>query len=170
MKKWQGEKGLSEGVRLGEFDAALVTPPEDLLAKRAGLKVIEIPFQPMIWFTTISTSSTFAAKHSNIAERFLKGIVEGIHFYKTQKAKSIAILEKKYASDGWDREVVAHVYEELAAILEKKPYPSLAAIQNVFELAKRQNPDAAKVNPLSLWDMHYLRQLDDSGFIDRLYT
>ncbi len=171
MKKWRSEdKGSWEGVRIGEFDAALVTPPDDLLAKRAGLKVIEIPFQPMIWFTTISTSWTFAQKQSDIVERVLKGIAEGVHFYKTQKAKTIAILEKKFSQDGWDREIVEHVYKELASILEKKPYPSLAAIQNVFELAKRQDPESAKVNPLSLWDMHYLRQVDDSGFIDRLYA
>jgi len=171
MKKWRGEdKGTWEGVRLGEFDAALVTPPEDLLARRAGLKVIEIPFQPMIWFTTISTSSTFAQKHGGIVERVLKAIAEGIHFYKTQKAKTIAILEKKFGPNGWDREVIEHVYKELAANLEKKPYPTLAAITNVFELAKRQDPESAKVNPLSLWDMHYLRLIDDSGFIDNLYS
>jgi ABC-type nitrate/sulfonate/bicarbonate transport system substrate-binding protein len=171
MRKWRSEGEASwEGVKVGEFDAAFVTPPDDLFAKRAGLKVIEIPFQPMIWFTTISTSWTFAQKHSDIVERVVKGIVEGAHFFKTQKAKTIAILERKYGPQGWDREVVEHVYKELAAILEKKPYPALPAIQNVFELAKRQDPESAKVNPLSLWDMHYLRQIDDSGFIDRLYA
>ena len=46
-----------EGVKAGEFDAALITPPDDIFAKRAGLKIIEVPFQPMVWFTTISTSS-----------------------------------------------------------------------------------------------------------------
>lgn len=171
MKKWRSEdKGSWEGVRVGEFDAALVGPPDDLFAKRAGLKVIELPFQPMIWFTTISTSWTFAQKRNDIVERVLKGIAEGTHFYKTRKAETIAILEKKYGPKGWDKEVVEHVYKELAAILEKKPYPSLAAIRNVFELAKRQDPESVKVNPLSLWDMHYLRQVDDSGFIDKLYS
>lgn len=165
-------KGKSswEGVREGEFDAALISPPDDLLAKRAGLKVIEIPFQPMIWFTTISTSWTFAQKHPDIVERALKGVAEGIHFFKTQKAKTVAILEKRYGPKGWDREIIEHVRTELAAILEKKPYPSLPAIRNVFELAKRQHPECAGINPLALWDMHYLRQIDDSGFIDKLYA
>ncbi|HEX9445864.1 MAG TPA: ABC transporter substrate-binding protein [Candidatus Binatia bacterium] len=171
MKKWRSEgKAAWEGVQVGEFDGALITPPEDIFAKRAGLKVIEIPFQPMVWFTTVSTSWTFAQKHPDIVERVLKGIIEGIHFFKTEKAKTTAILEKKYKDEGWDREVVDHMYKELAAVLEKKPYPSLPAIRNVYELAKRQDPEAAKVNPMSLWDMHYLRQIDDSGFIDKLYA
>jgi ABC-type nitrate/sulfonate/bicarbonate transport system substrate-binding protein len=171
MKKWRSEgKSAWEGVQVGEFDGALITPPDDVFAKRAGLKIIEIPFQPMIWFTTISTSWVFVQKHPDIVERVLKAIIEGTHFFKTEKAKTTAILEQKYKSQGWDREIVEHIYKELAAILEKKPYPALPAIQNVFELAKRQDPESAKVNPLSLWDMHYLRQIDDSGFIDRLYS
>ena len=163
-------KASWEGVKVGEFDAALITPPEDVFAKRAGLKVIEIPFQPMVWFTTISTSWPFAQKHPDIVERVLKAICEGVAFFKKEKAKTTKILADKFKKEGWDNEVVEHMYKELSTVLEKKPYPSLPAIRNVFELAKRQHPECASVNPMALWDMHYLRQIDDSGFIDKLYS
>jgi hypothetical protein len=26
------------------------------------------------------------------------------------------------------------------------------------------------IGPMEPWDLHYLRQIDDSGFIDRLYA
>ncbi|MGH7831071.1 MAG: ABC transporter substrate-binding protein, partial [Candidatus Binatia bacterium] len=68
MEKWKGDDATWQGILAGQLDAALVTPPDDLLAKRAGLKVIDVPFQPMIWFTTISSSSPFAAKHGPIVE------------------------------------------------------------------------------------------------------
>jgi hypothetical protein len=32
-----------------------------------------------------------------------------------------------------------------------------------------KTPEAKEVIPLALWDLHFLRQLDNSGFIDRLY-
>lgn len=32
-----------------------------------------------------------------------------------------------------------------------------------------QYPEARDVDSTVLWDMHYLRELDDSGFIDALY-
>jgi len=163
-------KAAWEGVKVGEFDAALITPPDDIFAKKAGLKVIEIPFQPMVWFTTISTSSKFTEKHPDIVERVLKAICEGTAFFKRDKAKTTKILAEKFKKAGWDGEVVEHMYKELAAILEKKPYPSLPAIRNVFELAKRQHPEVEGTNPLALWDMHYLRRVDDSGFIDKLYA
>jgi hypothetical protein len=33
-----------------------------------------------------------------------------------------------------------------------------------------KDPVAKERSPVALWDMHYLRELDDSGFIDRLYN
>src|SRR6185295_5748750 len=64
-------------------------------------------------------------------------------------------------------EEVETLYEEWAQSLETKPYPSLQAISNVFQLALRRNPEIGSYNPLSLWDTHFVRELDDSGYIDR---
>ena len=75
-------------VRDGVVDAAFVTAPGCLQAKKAGLKVIDVDPLPMIWFTTISSSSTFIAKHPDIVERFLKGIMEGVHYFKTHPQES----------------------------------------------------------------------------------
>ena len=43
------------------------------------------------------------------------------------------------------------------------------AIANVFQLAMRRDPEVKGFNPLALWNTHYLRELDDSGYIDKLY-
>jgi hypothetical protein len=47
--------------------------------------------------------------------------------------------------------------------------PTMEAIQNVFALAVRGHPEIREFNPLILWNLHYLREIDDSGYIDRLY-
>ena len=161
VKKW-------ELVQRGEFDASLITPPEDILAKRAGLNVIPLPPLPMIYFTTISTSSEFASKHPDIVERFLKGVIEGIHFFKTKKEKVTTVLRTKLDAEEREHDLVEALYEDLAPLLEPKLYPNLQAIQNVFELAKHDHPECSKINPLSLWDLHYVRNIDDSGFFDQL--
>ncbi len=66
-------------------------------------------------------------------------------------------------------EEVETLYSEWVNSLERKPYPSAEAIENVFELALRRNPEIAGFNPMALWNLHYVRELDDSGYIDRLY-
>jgi hypothetical protein len=54
-------------------------------------------------------------------------------------------------------------------VLEPRLYPAMDAITNVYQEALRQDPDAARINPLALWNLHYIRQIDDSGFVDALY-
>ncbi len=157
-------------VRDGKVDAAFITPPGCVFAARAGLKVIDVEPLPMIWFTTISSSSTFIQKHPDIVERFLKGIIEGVHYFKTRPEQSTKIIKELYDSEGpLDDEAADFLYNDIARLLEPKLYPTMPAIANVYQEAIRQDRDAAKVNPMELWDLHHLRQIDDSGFIDRLY-
>jgi hypothetical protein len=33
-----------------------------------------------------------------------------------------------------------------------------------------KDPNMARVGPFEPWDLHYLREIGDSGFIDQLYA
>jgi ABC-type nitrate/sulfonate/bicarbonate transport system substrate-binding protein len=157
-------------VRDGKVDAALLLAPSHLFAADAGLKVIDIEPLPMIWYTTISSSLPFVEKNPDIVERFLKGLIEGIHFFKTQPEQSIEIIRRRYTKEGQLNQAQATwIYQNLAPLLEPKLYPTMAAISNVYEEAQRYDADAKDINPLELWDLHHLRRLDDSGFVDGLY-
>jgi ABC-type nitrate/sulfonate/bicarbonate transport system substrate-binding protein len=157
-------------VRDGVVDAALLGPPASLFAKAAGLKVIDIEPLPMIQFTTVSSSLGFVEKHPDIVERFLKGLIEGIHFFKTQPERSIKIIQERSTKRGqMNLEQATITHQSVAGILEPKLYPKMQAIANVYEEAIRQDKDAKKVNPMELWDLHHLRRLDDMGFADALY-
>jgi ABC-type nitrate/sulfonate/bicarbonate transport system substrate-binding protein len=147
-----------------------MTPPADMLARRAGLKVINIDFMPMIWFTTVSSGLPFVETHPDIVDRFLKGMLEGVAYFKKHRQEAIKIIQTRYKEEGdLDDEAATYLYEELANILEPKLYPTLAAIDNVYQEAVHQDADAKKVNPLELWNLNYLRRIDDSGFIEALY-
>jgi len=170
IERVRGETPHWEYVRDGKADAAFVTPPADILARRLGLKVIDVPFLPMVWFTTVSTGLSFVEKHPDIVDKFLKGICEGIAYFKTHRAESIKIIKDNYKDEGeLDDEAAAHLYEELKVILQAKPYATIQAISNVYEISIEQDRAAEKTDPMALWDFHYLRRIDDSGFIDNLY-
>ncbi|HUB95354.1 MAG TPA: ABC transporter substrate-binding protein [Stellaceae bacterium] len=157
-------------VRDKKVDAAFVLPPGSDFARAAGLKVIDIEPMPMIYYTTLSSGLKFVEKHPDIVERFLKGVIEGIHFFKTQPEKTIRILRNRYELEGkMDEATAARTYAHLAHQLEPRLYPTMAAIANVYEEAIRQDKDAKRINPMELWDLHFIRHLDDIGFADRLY-
>ena len=158
-------------VLSGEFDATFVTLPHDGRAARAGARVIEVPPMPMIRGVTLTTTTRFVRSHTEEIRRLTKGLVEAIHFFVTRKAATLEILKEhaapilKLQNDA----EVERLYDEWDQSLERKPYPKLSAIANVFQLAVRRDPDIAGFNPLMLWNTHFVRELDDSGYIDQLY-
>jgi len=159
-----------EMVRDRVVDAALLATPASLFAKAAGLRIIDIEPLPMIHFTTISSSLGFVEKHPDIVERFLKGLIEGIHFFKTRPDQAVKIIRDRSTKRGqMNLEQATITHQSLAGILEPKLYPKMRAIANVYEEAIRQDQDAKKINPLELWDLHHIRRLDDMGFVDALY-
>ena len=162
--------GKAEAVRDGLADMCFVSQPRREFAERMGLKTIDIEPQPMIYFATVSTSLPFTQKHPDLVKRMMMGMLEGVAFFKNNREKTIQILLNKHTKEGaLDRIAAEKLYDELAPNLEPKLYPSMAAIYNVYEEAKRQSEDSKKIHPLALWDFHFLREIDDSGFIDNLY-
>jgi sulfonate transport system substrate-binding protein len=158
-------------VVAGEYDGTFVTIPHDTRAAQAGAHVITGHAIPMIRGVTLTTTMTFVKNHQDEIRLLTKGFVDAIHFFLTRRQETLEILNE-YASPILKLQSDAEVetlYEEWAQSLERKPYPSLTAISNVFQLAVRRDPEIAGYNPLALWDTHFVRELDDSGYIDSLY-
>ena len=61
-------------------------------------------------------------------------------------------------------------YSDTLAGLDLKPYPSLEGMLNIRRLMKLRNPKLEKVKVVELIDDRILRKLDESGFIERLYS
>lgn len=170
LKATGDDRRLWELVRDGKVDAVFAWPPATVFAARAGLTLIDVEPMPMIFFTTLSSSAKFVAKHPEVVERFLKGTIEGIRFFKTQPERAIRVIRERYDHEGvLDDEAATVLYRSIADALEPRLYPTPEAIANVYEEGVRHDRDAAKINPLELWDLHFIRRLDDEGFVDALY-
>jgi sulfonate transport system substrate-binding protein len=158
-------------VLAGDYDGTFVTIPHDSRAAQAGAHVITGRAIPMIRGVTLTTTTTFVRNHPEEVRLLTKGFVDATHFFLTRRQQTLEILNE-HASPILKLQSEAEVetlYQEWALSLERKPYPSLEAIANVFRLAVRRNPEIKDYNPLALWNTHFVRELDDSGYIDSLY-
>jgi ABC-type nitrate/sulfonate/bicarbonate transport system substrate-binding protein len=161
-----------ERVISGDAAAALVDMPFDLYGVRKGLKIIDLPDRPVIHNTTLLATTDYIKQNEETVYAFIKGFIEALHFFKTQPEKVVPLLKKNLANRyGLDEdEFYIHLQREWARLLSKKPYPLPAAIQNVYDLDVGQDPAMKSIGPMEPWDLHYLRAIDDSGFIDQLYA
>ena len=151
-----------EALKSGRADARFISGTGDRY-KELGFHVLPLGPLPMINGPTITTSYTVLQKKKGLGERLVKAMVLGIHFTKTQRAKTERILEKLNKRTG-----ESYSYRSLER-MPRKPYPDPQAVINAYDLGCIKSPEAKEVSAFALWDLHYLRELDNSGFIDKLY-
>jgi nucleoid-associated protein YgaU len=98
----------------------------------------------------------------------MKAFVEGIHYYKTNRPESIAVLAKYLKTN--DSELLNEVYNDLGLTLTpQKPYPTLRGIDIMLRELAARNPKGKTARPEEFVDLTFIKELDASGYIDRLY-
>lgn len=166
-------KSLVDMVRDKDVDACILSQPNADIARREGFKVIDLDPQHMIFYMTMSTSKKMVDEKPDVIERTLKAIMEGIAYFKINREATLKILLEKYGNDGrLDRALAERLYDDVAPKLDPRLIPSMRSISNVYQEALKQdekNGDAKNIHPLALWDFHFIRKIEDSGFLRNLY-
>jgi ABC-type nitrate/sulfonate/bicarbonate transport system substrate-binding protein len=120
----------------------------------------------------MAVKKSYLQRQPEIVENVLRALIEGLAFTWAPKNKSavlksvmrrLRITEIGFAEDG---------YQDLLTRggLEKKPHPSMEGVRNVQRLMLSSNPRVGEIKLEEIVDRSIVRKLDDSGFIDRLYS
>jgi ABC-type nitrate/sulfonate/bicarbonate transport system substrate-binding protein len=132
---------------------------------QAGMHILSLERLPMINGPTLTSTLTTLQKKPGLAERLVKAQVSGIHFGRARRGETEDILTRLRQRVPECRNVQ---YRSISK-LSPKPYPDHEAVANAYKLCCLKNPETEEISPMALWDLHYLRVLDNSGFIDELY-
>lgn len=99
--------------------------------------------------------------------KFVRAMTEGIHYIKTDKEGTKAIISK-YTKltdpDGLER-----TYRSYTAVLLEVPYADPAGIKTLLDDMAPKNAKAAAANPTSFVDSSFVQEMESSGFIKQLY-
>jgi len=166
------QKELWPDVADGLGDFCFSGPPDDEDARAAGLHVLPLPPLPMVNASTMTTLWPILKNRRDLCEGVLKAALMGIHYIKTEPDKMWKLMQDDVAVELKikDERSLKHLYNYCRSILEPRLYPTAQAVHNAFDLAIMEQPDiASKVNPMSLWDINLLRDIEESEFIDDLY-
>ena len=88
---------------------------------------------------------------------------------RTDREAGIRILAKYLASA--DKEILARTYDDISGDdkLSLKQYPTLEGIKNILDQLAENDAKAKAAKPEDFVDMRFIKELDESGFIDDLY-
>lgn len=159
-----------QALMAGAVDAAVLSLPATLRAQKAGYRTLMDLSGEAIEYQQLSVATTreFIQAHPERVRKFLRAYVEGIAFLKTQKEPSLKIMAKYFRSG--DRDELEAAYEEYALkIIQKKPYPTPKGVQFVMDELAGKNPKIRSARPEQFMELRFLKELDESGFIDALY-
>lgn len=163
--------GAGTGARGGRLAGAVVDVPFDNYARRHGLTVLDIPSMPVVHNATICSNMEWVRENEDAVDAFLRSMIDAIHFFKTNADRVCEILAEHHAPviGLEDDEDIRYLQSYWARVLNPKPYPHPLAIWNVYALDVHEDPETNLVGPMDLWDTHYVRAIDDTGYIDELY-
>jgi hypothetical protein len=164
--RWGQWKKVASGECVATFMSPLYLPE----ALGAGLKVLPVPDIPIVGHYAQACLAEFAEKNSTLLKDYLKAAIHAVclMIYRRDDALAIAAIEPMKRMKIASRVELARQFDSIAKSLKPKPYPTPEAIANTYEMAVLDYPDAKDLNPLALWDLHWVKRLDDEGFIDGL--
>ena len=159
---------ISRALETGTIDAALVTGNFTSQFRRAGFSILgELDRVPMMG-NAVVVKQSFLQSQRGVLRSFLRAISEAQVFVlsPTKKQSVLRILTKRLSIT--DPAVAEDALQDLVKRLDKKPIPSIPALSNIQRFLQTRNPKVGEVKLEDLIDDSIVRELDKSGYFDRL--
>ena len=156
-------------LKSGTVHGTIVGPPADIVARKSSFNEIATPEQLNLAYpnTCIVSTASAISKNDDLIRRIMRAMVEGIHFFKTQKEASMKSLDA-FARLG-DAALIDETYRHYQDIIPGVPYPDMKGIQNVLIEIARKDPKITSLKPEMFADKRPLKELEASGFVQMLY-
>jgi ABC-type nitrate/sulfonate/bicarbonate transport system substrate-binding protein len=143
----------------GRAEVLLAPLTTELMARAAdGSDVVILGGTPEL---AVITLRPLLASRELIFERFLRGLLEGIHAVQTRPDAMRELLARQgmgVAAEG-----------ALGAYAERVPYLAPSDVEPLIAARAAEDPRAARLDPGRLVDPTLLRRLEASGFVAALY-
>ena len=154
-------------MQQGQAQFTVISNTEREEAEKLGFKVLAdlaSKRMPYPHSGVITSQKILREKHDAIL-RFGRASVEAIHYFKNNKAQSIAIL-KKYAKTDLSTLDSAYVY--LKNAIPDMPYPTLEGMKTILAEMGRTRPEVLKYDAATMVDTSIVKAIDDEGFLKKL--
>jgi NitT/TauT family transport system substrate-binding protein len=165
-----GSQETLAGLGSRAIDGGMLSSPLHLRAAQLGfslladLSAVGVDYQG----AGVVTTRSYARENPEVMRRYLRAYVEGLHRLKTDKSFAVKVIGKYSRISEVD--ALEETYQHYAVkVMPRVPYPTTKGIQMVLDEMSARNPKAKSLTPASFIDVTNLKELEQSGFIKRLY-
>lgn len=156
-------------LQTGRVKATMLQVPNTAIARKMGFAElaradeVDLEYQGSV----VTSTRFFLSAHADVTRRFMKALVEGIHYYKGNRQPALTSISKFLRLP--DAELAAEVYNLYSKLVSPLPYPTLKGIQTILEEGGKKDAAVAQLKTESLIDARILDEIANEGFVSRLY-
>jgi len=165
-----GTQETVAGLASKAIDGGMLSSPLHLQAAKLGfslladLSTLGVDYQG----AGVVTTRSYLREAPDTMRRYLRAYVEGLHRFKTDKAFAMKVIGKY--SRMTEPDALEETYQHYAVkVMPRVPYPTIKGIQLVLDEIGTRTPKAKSLAPESFIDVSYLKELEQAGFIKKLY-
>jgi ABC-type nitrate/sulfonate/bicarbonate transport system substrate-binding protein len=149
--------------------ASLFSPPEPVkLAKEPTLRLLaKLSDQGVVYpYLNLVTTRKYVKERPDVIRSFVRGYLEALKFYATNKAEATEIIAKRLRIK--DKELADYVHKTTSENSYMKPYVPRDA-ELIYEFARVEMKQPITVKWEDTYDNSFVKELDSAGFIDKLF-
>ena len=162
-----GVREVLAAIDRGIVSAGVLSSPTTLAARRMGHKeLVNIATLGLPYIHSgVATRRSFARQQPERVKTYLRAYVAAIKIANEDAETSKRALARYLVTS--DGAILDEAYQTFRGVFPRIPYVSEDYIKSV--LAVSDNPKAASANPTDFFDNRFLKEIEDSGFVQELY-
>ncbi|HET7394407.1 MAG TPA: ABC transporter substrate-binding protein [Candidatus Binatia bacterium] len=157
----------------GQVQGALLNSDSHApLARKQGLHTLASLPDLGIEFLQLSTvtSHAYIKSRPQIVRQYLRAQVEAIAWLRDERNRQEALQILGQFLRNQDGELLGNMYDSLVKkAFQPAPYATIGGAQNILDQIAISNPKAKQAKAQDFIDDRLLRELEDSGYIQKLY-
>jgi NitT/TauT family transport system substrate-binding protein len=164
-----GQAEQLAGLQNGAIDAAILTPPTNLTARKLGYREVLSYKDYRLEFANVGAvvNRRYVREQADTLDRTLRALAEGTAVLLRDPETTLAVLGRYTKTD--DRELLEETLAFERSRTARDMVPTPAGLRAALDELANTNPKAAAADPLSFVDLGPIQRLNDSGFIASLY-
>jgi NitT/TauT family transport system substrate-binding protein len=169
-----GQAERFAALRAGVVDAAIVSPPFNLVGRRLGFNdIIDMSEQGVAYaHQQIVARKDFIERQPDLVLRFLRGTVEGLGYWKDPSKKEVVtqnVAKFLKLDPQKDKEQLDETFRYYGKVFPTKPYPTLEGLELSANILKKARPDAKDLQVKDSLTNRFIVELEKEGFLARVF-
>jgi NitT/TauT family transport system substrate-binding protein len=162
-----GTDALVQALARGIADAAIISPPNGLIAQKLGFKELanlmemKMPFG----YSGLVGKESWLRRNRGTVINFFKSYLEALVLLRQDPEYGLKVIGK-YARIS-DRDVLMESYRTSVPQIPTRPYVKRELIEKALKLSRREGARGA--DPEKFYDNSFVKALDDEGFLKALF-